>query len=55
MEVDLEKGLPTVVNLCIDSWMHVQEVDYDQLPFKCKLCHENGHFTKARYGKLIKI
>lgn len=47
MEVDLEKSVPVVVNLCMDSWTHVQEVDYDHLPFKCKLCHEYGHFAKG--------
>ena len=47
MEVDLGKGLHAEVNLCMDSWPYVQEVDYDQLPFKCKSCHKFGHFTKG--------
>lgn len=34
VEVDLDKGLLVTVNLCMDNWMHVQEVDYDQLPFR---------------------
>lgn len=25
--------------------MHIQQLDYEQLPFKCKVCHEYGHFA----------
>lgn len=25
--------------------MHIQQLDYKQLPFKCKVCHEYGHFA----------
>lgn len=31
------------------DWTHIQELDYEQLPFKCRYCHEYGHF--ARYCK----
>ena len=30
----------------MDGWEHMQKVDYEQLPFKCKKCHEYGHFVK---------
>ena len=30
----------------MDGWGHMQKVDYKQLPFKCKKCHEYGHFVK---------
>ena len=46
VEVDLEKGLLEVVNLYMDGWEHMQKVDYEQLPFKCKKCHEYSHFVK---------
>ena len=46
VEVYLEKGLPEVINLNMDEWEHMQKVDYEQLPFKCKKCHEYGHFVK---------
>ena len=46
MEVDLEKGFPKVVNLYMDGWEHMQKVDCKHLPFKCKKCHEYGHFVK---------
>jgi hypothetical protein len=46
VEVDLEKGLLEAIQLTLDYWKHIQPVDYEQLPFKCKQCHEYGHFTK---------
>ena len=30
----------------MDGWEHAQKVDYEQLSFKCKKCHEYGHFVK---------
>ena len=47
VEVDLEKGLPESILLSIDGWNHLQTVDYEQIPFKCKYCHEYGHFAKS--------
>ena len=47
VEVDLEKGLPESIMLSIDGWNHLQIVDYEQIPFKCKYCHEYGHFAKS--------
>jgi hypothetical protein len=46
VEVDLEKGLPEAIQLTMDNWSYLQQVDYEQLPFKCKACHEYGHFAK---------
>lgn len=51
VEVDLGKGLPEAINLKVDQWMHIQQLDYEQLPFKCKVCHEYGHFAN-RCSKL---
>ena len=28
------------------SWSHFQKLDYEQLPFKCRGCHEYGHFIR---------
>ena len=47
VEVDLEKGLPKAINLNMEGWKHLQTVDYEQIPFKCKVCHEYGHFSKT--------
>ena len=49
MEVDLELGLPEAINLKVSYWSHIQELDYQQIPFKCRYFHEHGHF--ARYCK----
>lgn len=46
VEVDLEEGLPEAIKLSVARWTHVQELDYKQLPFKCRYCHEHGHFAK---------
>jgi len=46
VEVDLEAGLPEAVKLTIKGWQHYQQVDYEQLPFKCRHCHEYGHFKR---------
>jgi hypothetical protein len=45
VEVDMEKGLPEVIQLDLDNWWYIQKVDYEQLPFKCKACHEYGNFV----------
>jgi hypothetical protein len=47
VEVDLEKGLPEAIQLNLHSWSYIQQVDYEQIPFKCKICHEYGHFAKS--------
>jgi hypothetical protein len=46
LEVDLEKGLPEAILISLDNWQHVQQLDYEQLPFKFKSYHEYGHFAK---------
>ena len=30
----------------MDGWEFYQKVDYEQLPFKCRKCHEHEHFVK---------
>lgn len=50
--VDLEEGLPEAIKLSVAGWTHVQELDYEQLPFKCRHFHEHGHFAK-NYKKKI--
>lgn len=31
----------------MDIWTHTLEVDYDWLPSKCKVFHEDGHFVRC--------
>jgi hypothetical protein len=46
VEVDLEVGLPEAIKLKVGDWQHFQKLDYEQLPFKCRGCHEYGHFQR---------
>jgi hypothetical protein len=46
VEVDLEVGLPEAVKLTVGDWQHFQKLDYEQLPFKCRGCHEYRHFKR---------
>lgn len=41
-----KKGLPEAIILKLDNWKHTQILDYEQLPYKFKTCHEYGHFAK---------
>ena len=47
VEVDMEAGLPEVVKLAVGEWHHYKKLDYEQLPFKFRHCHEYGHFQKS--------
>jgi hypothetical protein len=46
MEVDLDVGLPEAIKLKVGDSHHFQKMDYEQLPFKCRGCHEYGHFQR---------
>ena len=46
VEVDLETGLSEEINLIVVEWSHIQELDYEQIPFKCRFCHGYGHFSR---------
>ena len=46
MEVDLEAGLPEAIKITVGEWQHYQKLDYEQLPFKCRTCHEHRHFQQ---------
>ena len=54
VEVDLGKGLPEAIKLKVDNWTHILRLDYEQIPFKCKVCHEYGPFAN-RCSKVIDI
>ena len=50
--MDLEEGLPKAINLTVIDWSHVQELDYEQFPFKCIHCHGYGHFSRSCKNKI---
>jgi len=52
VEVDLGRGLPEAIKLKVGDWSHIQQLDYEQIPFKCKVCHEYGHFAN-RCTKIV--
>ena len=52
IEVNLEIGLLEAINLTMAEWYHIQELDYEQLPFKCRYCHGYGHFSRNCKKKL---
>ena len=47
VEVNLEKGLLESLKIKLGEWSHIQELDYEQIPFKCKFFHDYGHFAKS--------
>ena len=47
VEVNLEKGLLEALKLTLGEWSHIQDLDYEQIPFKCNFCHVYGHFGKS--------
>ena len=47
------KGLPEALKLTLGDWSHIQELDYEYIPFKCNFFHVYNHFAK-RYPKLAK-
>lgn len=51
MEVDLEIGLPEAIKIRVGPWTHVQKLDYEQLPFKCRKCRFYGHFARDCLSK----
>ena len=46
VEVDLEAGLLEEITLTMGDSQHFQQLDYEQLSFKYRHCHEYRHFQK---------
>ena len=44
--MDLSKDLPEAVCLNWEDEEWIQKIDYEQLSFKCRNCHEHGHFQR---------
>ena len=46
VEVDLEIGLPEAINIAVANWSYFQELYYEQILFKCRICYGYGHFSR---------
>ena len=44
--MDLSKDLLEAVSLNWDDEEWIQQIDYEKLPFRCRICHEYGHFGR---------
>lgn len=54
VEVYLEKGLLSKIKFCLNGWPHLQPLDCEYFPLKCRNYHEYGHFTKNCKNKQSK-
>ena len=43
VEVDLNNLLPDSMEICMGSSSWIQQLDYETLPFRCRICHEYKH------------
>ena len=46
VELDLSRPLPDAIEMHAGSHSWVQQLDYETLPFRCRLCHEYGHLLR---------
>ena len=46
VEIDLSRPLPDAIEMCVGSYSWVQQLDYETLPFRCRLCQEYGHLQR---------
>ena len=41
--LDISRDLPDGIELTWEDEEWFQEIDYEQIPFRCRRCHEHGH------------
>ena len=44
--MDLSRELPEAISLNWEDEEWIQPIDYEQLPFRCRHCHEYGHLGR---------
>ena len=44
--MDLSKALPEAIRMIWDDEDWMQNLDYEQIPFRCRRCHEYGHLFR---------
>ena len=50
--MDLSRELPKAISLNWEDEEWIQPIDYEQLPFRCRHCHDYGHLGR-NFPKLI--
>jgi hypothetical protein len=43
IEMDVSRALPEAISLEFRDGEWIQSIDYEQIPLRCKICHEHGH------------
>jgi hypothetical protein len=43
IEMDVSGAVPNAISLEFMDKEWIQNIDYEQIPFRCKRCHEQGH------------
>ena len=46
VEVDLNNPLPDSMEIFLGPSSWIQQLDYETLPFRCRICHEYGHLLR---------
>jgi len=54
VEVYLKKGLLDAIQLNLDNWSFIQQVEYNQIPYSCKNFHEYDHLARGCLNKVPK-
>ena len=44
--MDVSGELPEAISLEFKDEEWIQSIDYEQIPFRCKRCHEHGHLFR---------
>jgi hypothetical protein len=46
IEMDVSGALPEAISLEFRDEEWIQSINYEQIPFRCRRCHENGHLIR---------
>jgi hypothetical protein len=46
IEMDVSGALPEAIILEFRDEEWIQSIDYEQIPFRCRICHEHGHLIR---------
>jgi len=46
VNINVREGLGDAVELILGHYRHIQKLDYENIPFRCRRCHEYGHLVE---------